>query len=157
MTKLYLLALLLALPLMHTRAQHSHADGREHSHSPSTQPVKRTGRLLTEEGHQFEFRLLPDNHVILIPLNEQFKPVSPGEQDLHLTGGDRSAPVRLTFDKKEDRWVSAEAVPDVRNMPVVLRVGIDGEHPVFFRFQLNRAICGGCGKMEYACSCDHGH
>ncbi|MDA3873880.1 MAG: hypothetical protein PF795_07955 [Kiritimatiellae bacterium] len=140
MNKTTLLSLFLLLPLIHAYSD-----------------VKLSGRHLSEAGQHFEFRLRDDNRVVIIPLNEKQDAVAPGDQEIQLTGGDRSAPLLIAFKKTDEQWVSTEALPDVQNMPVVLRVRQGEERPVFFRFQLNRATCGGCGRQEYACSCGHGH
>ncbi|MCC5848484.1 MAG: hypothetical protein JJU29_10340 [Verrucomicrobia bacterium] len=151
------LLLLLALTHAQANAQHDHDHEHGHDHDHPHPKVELSGRHLSQAGQHFEFRLLPDNRAVVIPLNEKKEALAPGNQEVQLTGGDRSAPVRIAFEKTDVHWISMEALPDVQNMPVVLRVTHAGDRPLFFRFQLDRRICGECGKMEYACSCDHHH
>jgi hypothetical protein len=78
---------------------------------------------------------------------------------LSLSGGQRSAPIRVRFVRDGDSFVSEQALPDSPDLPVILRVvPTAGAAPVFVRFVLDRGMCGGCNRMEYACACDHsGH
>lgn len=114
------------------------------------------GRLLTTMKPAVEFLVLPDRRVRLTFVDEAV--VSPGDRIATVTTGERSAPVRLTFQAEGESLVSENPLPDGKAFPVILQIqSLPGEKPALAKFQLDLSICGGCKKPEYVCSCEHTH
>ena len=139
--------------------EHTHEDGNDHHQTKI--PGPNGGRLVVGVSPHFEFLVLTNNHAQITFVGEDIKPIAPVDVQVRLTGGDRSNPIEVTFERKEDVLVSSVPIPQDNNMAVVLQ--IDGEtmkETFFERFHLNRETCTECNLHEYACICaqaEHRH
>lgn len=135
-------------------SEHSHEGGDDHHHAQV--PGPNGGRLIVDIEPHFEFLVLPDHHAQITFVNDDIKPISPADLQIKLTGGDRSNPIEIAFEKKEDVLLSTVPLPQEHNAALVLQ--INGEtlnETVFERFHLNMETCPDCDLHEYACICGH--
>lgn len=114
------------------------------------------GRLITSVTPHAEFFITADRKVRITFVGEDGKPVGPAAQVVTVTAGERSAPTRLAFKRDGDALVSDGVLPEGNDYPtvVVIKAAPD-EKNVYARFNLNFAVCGGCQRAEYACTCGH--
>ena len=138
---------------------HTHEDGGDHHRTRI--PGPNGGRLVVGVSPHFEFLVLPNNHAQITFVGDDIKPIAPADIQIRLTGGDRSNPIEVTFEKKEDTLVSSAPMPRGNNMAAVLQInGKTMQETVFERFHLNMETCPECDLHEYACICahaEHGH
>ena len=134
--------------------EHTHEDGDDHHQTKI--PGPNGGRLVVGVSPHFEFLVLENNHAQITFVGEDIKPIAPVDIQVRLTGGDRSNPIEVTFERKEDVLVSSVPIPQVDNMAVVLQInGERMKETVFERFHLNMETCPDCNLHEYACICAH--
>lgn len=116
------------------------------------------GRLITSINPHAEFYLTADRKVQFTFVGEDGKTIPPAQQVITVITGDRSAPIRLTFEKSGAPFVSEQAIPEGNNFPVVVQIKAtpDGKSEIE-KFTLNLSECPGCKLAEYACTCDHQH
>lgn len=114
------------------------------------------GRLLTNVQPNAEFLVLKDRKVKITFLGSDGKVVKPAEQVVTVVTGERSAPVKLSFEKSGDSLISNAAIPDGGAVPTVVQIKVTPEaSAVVSKFNVNTAHCPGCNLEEYACTCDH--
>ena len=134
--------------------KHAHEDGDDHHQTKI--PGPNGGRLVVGVSPHFEFLVLPNNHAQITFVDDDIKPIAPVDIQIRLTGGDRSNPIEVTFEKKENNLVSSAPLPRENNMAVVLQInGETIKETVFERFHLNMETCPECDLHEYACICAH--
>lgn len=115
------------------------------------------GRIIETVTPCAEFLVTKDNKVEVRFLDGTGKVVAPAAQVVTVVMGDRAAPTKLTFTKDGDKLVSDKAVPQGKDLPVVLQIRTTPDaKTVNEKFNLNLAICPECKLGEYACACDHG-
>ena len=82
--------------------------------------------------------------------------VSPANQVVKVTTGQRSAPTTLTFSAKDGVLLSEGEVPTGNKFPTVVQIKPTPDaKTVVERFYLNTIVCSGCDNPEYACTCGH--
>lgn len=114
------------------------------------------GRIISTVTPNAEFLVTPENKVEVRFL-EAGKVIAPATQVVTVTMGDRTAPTKLAFTKDGDKLVSDKAVPEGKNLPVVVQIKATPDaKAVTEKFNLNLAKCPTCSNAEYACSCEHG-
>jgi hypothetical protein len=134
--------------------EHSHEDGDDHHHAKI--PGPNGGRLIVGVEPHFEFFVLQDHHAQITFVNDDIKPISPADLEIKLTGGERSNPIDIAFEKKEDVLLSLAPLPKEHNAALVLQIsGKTLNETVFERFHLNMETCPDCNLHEYACICGH--
>ena len=134
---------------------HDHDHGHAH-HAKEAGP--NGGRILHSVEPHLEFLVTKDRKIKLSALGEDLKKVVPvGDLKVSFSGGDRTAPTRLSFSNEGGALVSSGTLPEGKNFPVVLVIKDGGEKPIFERFQLDLSQCPTCDYLEYACTCDHHH
>ncbi len=153
-----LLTLLATLSLGVTLfAQDKHDHAHDHPETKA-QAGPNGGRLLTTVEPHAEFFVMPDRKVQISFFDKEGKPVAAAEQVVTVTTGERSAPVKLVFEKSGELLVSTEPVPEGGTFPLVVQIKVTPDaKTVVEKFNLNLAICPGCGLAEYACICAHAH
>ncbi|MFZ4773894.1 MAG: hypothetical protein ACOYM3_00930 [Terrimicrobiaceae bacterium] len=133
------------------------ADDHGHSHAAKAAGPN-GGRLISAVEPHAEFLLTPDRKIQITFVGENGQSIAPDQQVVTVTTGERSAPVKLTFVKTGEVLISEQVVPEGNNLPVVVQIKTSPEaKTVIEKFHLNPAICPGCQKAEYACTCEHGH
>lgn len=116
----------------------------------------RGGRMLSNSQPPAEFLVTADRKVEIRFVGADGKVVPPAEQVVTVTTGERSAPVTLTFTKTGDTLVSDRALPDGDMLPAVVQIRPrPGAKAAVSKFTVNLAVCPGCQRAEYACTCDH--
>ena len=114
------------------------------------------GKLITNVEPHVEFLVTADKKIEIRFVDEANKVVSPGEQVVTVTMGDRSAPTKLAFAKSGDKLVSDKAIPEGNELPTVVQIRSKaGEKAVTEKFNLNLNECPECKHKEYACTCAH--
>ncbi|MDB4798950.1 hypothetical protein OAH36_05085, partial [Verrucomicrobia bacterium] len=104
----------------------------------------------------FEFFVTDDRKVKLTFVDVEAKPIDVTGAVVSLTGGDRQAPVELSFSVEENALVSSGMLPDGELVPVILTIQATPEsEPVMERFNVDFATCSECQLLEYACICNH--
>ncbi|WP_052573270.1 hypothetical protein [Haloferula sp. BvORR071] len=146
-------------PALRAADEHEHKDGDKkeaHEHGKK-QPGPNGGRIVTSTEPHFEFFVMPDGKVKITFLGEDGKATALKEQSVTLTGGDRAKPTKLAFAKDGDSLVSDKALPEGKEVPVVLQVKVTPDaKTVSEKFNVNLADCPTCKFKEYACICEHG-
>lgn len=114
------------------------------------------GRIVEAITPHAEFFVNADKKIEIRFLGEDGKVIAPAEQIVTVTMGDRAAPTKLAFAKDGDKLVSDKAIPEGKELPVVLQIRPkEGEKAVTEKFNLNLSKCPTCSHSEYACTCDH--
>ena len=115
---------------------HSHEGGDDHHHAKV--PGPNGGRLIVDVEPHLEFLVLPDHHAQITFVNDEIQPIPPVDLDIKLVGGDRSAPIEIGFEQKENVLRSTTALPKEHNVALVLQIaGKTLTETVFERFHLN--------------------
>lgn len=144
------LALLaLATPILRAAEKdHKHED---HAAGPNG------GRVIHEVEPHVEFLVTADRKVQITVLDEKGKAAPLGDLSVSVTGGSRSKPTRMKFEKKGELLVSDTAFPEGNDFPVVVQIKpTANSKPVIEKFNLNLNDCPTCEYKEYACVCEHG-
>jgi hypothetical protein len=143
-------------------AEPEHAEEADHAHGPDTHthdmktPGPNGGRLIASVTPNFEFLVTDDRKVKLTFVDAEAKPIDVTGAVVSLTGGDRQAPVELSFSIEENALVSSGVLPDGELVPVILTIQATPEsEPVMERFNVDFATCSECQLLEYACICNH--
>ncbi len=114
------------------------------------------GRLITEVSPNAEFFVTKEKKVEIRFVDAAMKVISPAEQVVAVTLGERSAPKKLTFTKVGEQLVSDQTIPEGNNHPTVVQIKVKpGEKSVTAKFNLNLSACPTCSHAEYACTCAH--
>lgn len=136
---------------------HDHDKHEEHGDHEKNEAGPNGGKVIHEVEPHLEFFVTKDRKVQITALGEDGKAVPIGEQSIRVTGGDRSNPTRMTFEKKGDVLVSDTAFPEGNDFPVVVQIKPKSDaKTVIEKFNLNLSDCPTCDYKEYACTCDHG-
>jgi hypothetical protein len=112
------------------------------------------GRLLEKTEPKAEFFLEKDHAVTITFYDAALKPVPAGSHVVTVIADSKSGKTAVEFEKKGDVLVSKTKLPegDGYNVVVQLKQTADAK-PQNFRFKLDQHICGGCKRVEYACTC----
>ncbi len=114
------------------------------------------GRIIDGIEPQAEFLVTADKKVEVRFLDASGKVIAPAAETVSVIMGDRAAPTKLAFTREGDKLVSDKAIPDGKELPVVLQIKATADSKaVNAKFTLNFAKCPTCSNAEYACSCDH--
>lgn len=133
----------------HDHAGHDHS-GHDHEPHEVRPEGPNGGRVITSFTPKVELLVRDDRHVQVSILNDDLEPIEAGTQNIKLTGGKRSAPFQMIFDKEGKVFVSLTPLPQGQNLPSIFTV--DGQTE---KFNLNLNDCPSCDFLEYACTCDH--
>jgi len=130
------------------------ADDHGHDHAKAG-PTG--GKILTKVEPHAEFFVNADKKIEIRFLDQGNKVITPEDQVVTVTMGDRSAPTRLAFTREGDKLVSEKAIPEGKDLPTVVQIKTNASaKTVSERFNLNLAACPTCENAEYACTCSHG-
>ncbi len=114
------------------------------------------GRVIESVTPHAEFFVTPDRYAQITFVDADGAAVEPEEQVVSLLGGDRSAPVHLTFELTGTVLRSTEPLPEIPGMPIILTIKPAADaKSVRERFYLHQHKCGSCDYEEYACICGH--
>jgi hypothetical protein len=139
-------------------AGRDHGEGAHSHDAPKKKLIggPNGGRLITIVDPQLEFLLTPERFVQITFLSDDGEVVPVGDQVVSAVGGNRSAPTKVQFVKKEGRLISTEALPEMKSMPIILQIKVTPDaKSVREAFYLNLGGCGSCDFQEYACICGH--
>lgn len=133
-------------------------DHEEHDHAHDHDIVgPNGGRVLHEVDPHLEFFVTDDRKVQITAVDDEGKAIPLEKQTVRVTGGSRTNPTRMTFEKKGDSLISNVAFPKGNNFPVVVQIKpAPDAKTVLEKFNLNLDDCPTCDYLEYACVCDHG-
>jgi len=121
-------------------------------------PGPNGGRILRTIEPHAEFFVTADRKVQITFVDDHGKAIAPAEQTVTVTTGERSAPVKMTFVKKENVLLSDQSIPAGNNFPAVVQVKTTPDAKTLVeKFTLNLSICPDCQLAEYACICAHTH
>jgi hypothetical protein len=128
------------------------ADNHDHAHQTAPQG----GRLLDKTEPHAEFVVEKDRSVTINFYNHDLKPVAATTQVVTVVATVKDARTTIEFEKKGESLVSRTKLPEGEGYNVVVQFWQTAEaKPQNFRFKLDLAMCGGCKRAEYACSCGH--
>ena len=114
------------------------------------------GRVIHTTKPNAEFLVAANQKIEIRFLDDAGKVIAPAGQVVTVTMGDRTKPTKLAFAAEGDKLVSDKAIPEGKELPVVLQIKAkEGEKAVTEKFNLNMAPCPECKLPEYACACDH--
>lgn len=82
------------------------------------------GRLINSVKPQFEFFLRKDQHAQITFLDPKGQKVSANKQVISIIGGDRKAPVRIGFVKRNGLLISEKKLPDMKRIPIVMQITV---------------------------------
>ena len=138
--------------------KHEEHEGHDHDHDHDhAEAGPNGGRVLHAVEPHLEFFVTEDRKVQITALGEDGKAIPIAEQSVRVTGGDRSNPTRMSFEKKGDVLVSDTTFPEGNDFPVVVQIKTAPDAKTAMeKFNLNLADCPTCDYKEYACTCDHG-
>lgn len=138
----------------HDHSTHDHGATEHAAHESAGGP--NGGRLITIVEPHLEFWVTPERFVQITFVGHDGKMVPVGDQVVSAIGGNRSAPTKVEFVKDGDRLISTAALPEIKNMPIILQITATPDAKrVRETFYLNMSDCGGCDYKEYACICGH--
>ena len=113
------------------------------------------GRLLQMDAPRAEFFVEKDRTISLTFYDANAKRIPVSAQTAMATAETKSGRVKLDFEKNGDVLVSKSPLPEGDGYTVVLQIRATAEaKPKNFRIPLQLHQCGGCKRVEYACTCD---
>lgn len=134
-------------------------DGHDHAHGKKVAGPN-GGRIITSVEPHVEFFVTKNRKVLLTFLDNHNKAKSFDAAGLKLTSGKRLSQTRMNFTKtaKGHGYISSKALPDGKNVPVVLQIKLGKKSKkITEKFNVDFSNCSSCDFLEYACICDHGH
>lgn len=133
------------------------AEGGTHTHTHEEKKAgPNGGRLITSVDPHAEFFVTSDRFAQITFVDSEGVAIAPDGQAVSLIGGDRSNPTKLSFVPVGGVLRSAEPLPDVPNLPIILSIKPASDaQTTRDKFYLNQSVCGGCSLEEYACTCGH--
>ena len=137
---------------------HDHKEGEHKEHAEGKKTAgPNGGRVVTATEPHFEFLVMPDRKVKITFLGEDGKATALKAQSVTAIGGERAKPTKLAFAKDGESLVSDVALPEGKEIPIVLMVKMTADaKTVTEKFNINLADCPTCKFKEYACTCAHG-
>ena len=155
--KIHLKVLILATLALLGATNVNASAGHGHDHAPhQNKGGPNGGRVIQLVEPNLEFLLTPERFVQITFLDHDGEVVPAGEQVVTAIGGSRSAPTEVKFVEKDGRLISTAALPEMKNMPIILQIKTTSEaKAVREKFYLNMSNCSGCDYKEYACICGH--
>ena len=115
----------------------------------------RKGLLLDLGGKQAEFFVEKDRTISIAVYDAALKAQPASTEVITATAEAPSGKTKIEFEKKGDILVSKTKLPEGEGYQVVLQAKSTPEAKTKnFRIKLQLYICKGCGKAEYACTCD---
>lgn len=147
---------LVSVPFVHADDDHhGHDHNHDHDHAKK-EAGPNGGRLITSIDPHAEFLVTKERKVKITFVDDKGNVVAPAGQIVEVTTGQRSAPVKLTFEKIDSALISDQAIPEGNRLPTVVQIRKTPESKAIIeRFHLDLAHCSGCDLAEYACTCDH--
>lgn len=114
------------------------------------------GRLFETAPHKAEFFVTADGKAEIIFYTQALEPAARGTQVVAITAEAPSGRVVVELEPTAHGFVSLRPLPEGAPYRVVVQVRpAAGEKPQNFRVDLDLTHCGGCSRIEYACTCDH--
>ncbi len=126
-----------------------------HDHNASIGGPK-GGRLLENTQPHAELFVEKNRTIIITFYDEGLKPVAAAQQNVSVIAEANGKKTTLDFVKKGDVLVSKEALPEERELNLVVRFRqIPDDKVRNFRFAYEDRTCADCKRAEYACVCGH--
>lgn len=82
------------------------------------------GRLINSVKPHFEFFLRTDQYAQITFLDAKGQKISANKQVISIIGGDRKAPVRIGFVKRNGLLISEKKLPDMKRIPIVMQITV---------------------------------
>lgn len=113
------------------------------------------GRILEKSEPRAEFFLEKDQTATITFYDNALKAIPAKDQSVTLIADVKGGKTKIEFEKIGDVLVSKSKLPDGDgyNVAVQLRSSANAK-PQNYRFKLETHACGGCDRVEYACTCD---
>lgn len=113
------------------------------------------GRLLETKPARAEFFVQKDRKVAITFYDKNLKPIAPKDQVVNVIAEPKSGKAKLQLEKQGDSLISKTALPEGDGYNIVVQVRENAEaKPKNFRIHFEDYECGGCKRVEYACTCD---
>lgn len=114
------------------------------------------GGLILKSDSRAEFFVTEDRKVMITFLDAELKPLDPEERQVRVTALAPSGRKSIALERREDVFVSTDALPEGDGFTVVAQIFQDPKgRPQNFRIVYEEHICGECDLREYACICGH--
>ena len=146
----------------HDHSGHGHDDHAGHDHGPAKSEAHEKkggpngGRLITTVEPHLEFVVTPERFAQITFIGHDGTVIPVADQVVSAIGGDRSAPTKIEFVESKGTLISKNALPEMKNMPIILQVKATPEaKTVREKFYLNMNECPSCDFKEYSCVCGH--
>ena len=128
----------------------------ESGHSHKTIAGPKGGKILESTPLHAEFFVQADRKVSVTFYDADMKPVAPSTQKLKVIAEAKPDKATLEFEKMNDAFISKTTLPEGNGYRVVVQIKTDtSAKPQNFRIDYIPAICNGCKRAEYACTCEH--
>ncbi|MCF6313385.1 MAG: hypothetical protein L3J39_13130 [Verrucomicrobiales bacterium] len=132
-------------------------DKPDHSHEKKIAGPN-GGLLITSVTPHLEFFVTKERKVQITAVDDHNKVVPIADQSVKVTGGSRSKPTRMEFEKKGGVLLSNNTFPEGKKLPVVLQIKVTPDSKTITKkFYLDQGKCPECELEEYACICEHTH
>lgn len=140
------LSALLTLPLISSEDHHSHAK----------LVGPQGGKVLESTPLHAEFFVQPDQKISVTFYDDSMKKVPPSMQSVKVIIESKSEKKTIELEKAALAFVSKEPITSGDGYRVVVQIKNDpAAKPQNFRIDYITALCGGCKRAEYACTCEH--
>jgi len=138
-----LLIALIATPQAIAHEKHDHKHDHKHDDHSDVKAGPHGGQIIdSKAGFRFEVAVDKERKARIIFLDKEHKAVALGEQVITGIAGPRSAPVKLTFTKGEDKdaaaLISDNALPAGAHVQMILTIKTTPDaQPITERFELH--------------------
>lgn len=140
----------------HDHSAHGHDHGPAKSETHEKKGGPNGGRLITTVEPHLEFFVTAERFVQITFIGHDGEAVAVADQVVSAIGGARSAPTEIEFVESKGTLISKNALPEMKNMPIILQVKATPEAKTMReKFYLNMNDCPSCEFKEYACVCGH--
>lgn len=113
------------------------------------------GKLLENQAPRAEFFVEKDHTVSLTFYDENLKPVAVKDQSATASIDSEGKKTKIDFVKQGDVLKSTSPLPHGDGYNIVVQLKKDASSKSEnFRIKYDTHTCGGCNRMEYACTCD---
>ncbi len=125
-----------------------------HSHQALAGP--KGGKIVESLPLHAEFLVQADKKVSVTFYDDTMKPITPSTQQVKVIAEAKTGKTVLEFEKTGAAFLSKTTLPDGDGYRLVLQIKNDpAAKPQNFRIDYHSALCKGCQRAEYACTCEH--
>lgn len=114
------------------------------------------GKLLVKGDVRAEFFVNNDRRIEISFYDENLTAVPVGEQTVSILVSSSEGRSVLELDQTDSGFTSKEPLPEGDGHQIVVRIKQTPDSKFAnFRVDYISSVCGGCDRVEYACTCDH--